>query len=136
LAVEAIIRDFLCGLIRRLPEHLLAPALIAMADHGDFAADCRRLFHEHLHGSLTPETMAATLQCSPSSLTRRCRQVFGLPPAKAFLRYRLDQAPALLADGRAVKEVAATLGFQDQGHFSRAFRGRFGRPPSAVRPRS
>ena len=46
---------------------------------------------------------------------------------------RLEQAAADLTDpryqSRAVSQIAFANGFEDAAHFSRAFKGRFGRTP-------
>jgi AraC family transcriptional activator of tynA and feaB len=62
----------------------------------------------------------------------------GLSCARFILSVRLDEAArqlnrrALIRAGRPLKEVAYACGFTDYPHFSRAFRRRFGRSPTAV----
>ncbi len=58
----------------------------------------------------------------------------GATVAEAYMRIRLDQAAQLLrATGVSVTVVALTCGFRGSSHFSRAFKARFGRPPSEMR---
>lgn len=69
---------------------------------------------------------------------RLFRQVFveatGENPKRFSDRLRLDAAAELLRLGvHSVKEVAARLGFANQFHLSRAYRARFGVPPSKTR---
>lgn len=69
---------------------------------------------------------------------RLFRQAFvdatGEPPKRFNDRLRLDAAAELLRLGtHSVKEVAARLGFANQFHLSRAYRARFGVPPSRAR---
>jgi transcriptional regulator GlxA family with amidase domain len=49
-------------------------------------------------------------------------------------RVRLDHARRLLlATGRSIEAIAATVGFRSRSHFSRLFRERFGVDPSSFR---
>jgi AraC-like DNA-binding protein len=82
--------------------------------------------------------LAAALRVSQSTLHRVWAQQDG--SLSAFLwAARLDAAHAELCDIRfaahSVSEIAFGCGFRDAAHFSRAFRARFGCPPSEVRPR-
>jgi len=53
-----------------------------------------------------------------------------------YLRIRLEKAAELLRNtGMTITAVSVACGFQNGSHFSRAFKGRFGRPPSAQRRR-
>ena len=59
----------------------------------------------------------------------------GLSPKTFFDRLRLSMAEELLKLGiQNVSEVAYRLGYSSPFHFSKAFRKRFGKPPSALRP--
>ncbi|MEM6312887.1 MAG: AraC family transcriptional regulator [Planctomycetota bacterium] len=54
-------------------------------------------------------------------------------PHVRLLRTRMGWAAGMLRGGALVKDVAVTLGYDDAGHFSRAFKRVYGIPPSAVR---
>jgi len=55
---------------------------------------------------------------------------------ECYLRIRLEKAAELLRNtGMAITAVSVACGFQNASHFSRAFKARFGRPPSAQRRR-
>jgi len=85
----------------------------------------------------TPETTAQTaaaLGLSP----RRLEQIFcenlGLTPAVYALSLRLAAARRMITDTRhSLAEVALRTGFSSPSTLSRAFRTRFGHPPSALR---
>ena len=53
----------------------------------------------------------------------------GLPPHAYLLQLRLGHAKRLLAAGEAPAAVAAAVGFVDQSHLSRRFKGAFGITP-------
>ena len=49
-------------------------------------------------------------------------------------RVRMDRAKALIGEtGSTLAEVAEQVGYSDPAHFTRAFRRRFGVPPSRLR---
>ncbi|WP_029060150.1 helix-turn-helix domain-containing protein [Stappia stellulata] len=79
----------------------------------------------------TVQTLAAQVDMSASRLNRLFVETTGNNCA-AFLRAeRMTAAQALLASGtRAVKEVAAAVGYAHVGNFSRAYRDHFGETPS------
>jgi len=53
---------------------------------------------------------------------------------ECYLRIRLEKAAELLRNtGMAITAVSVACGFQNGSHFSRAFKARFGKPPSAGR---
>lgn len=69
---------------------------------------------------------------------RRMEQLFqvelGQGPAAAYLELRLQAARRMVVDTRhTVQEVALRCGFVDPTSFSRAFRRRFGAPPTRIR---
>ena len=114
---------------------VLPPAALARPFRDDpvdraFAGRLAAIFRARLAGGATVGDLAAAMGMSDSALTQRCRAVLGASPARAFASYRMDHAAALLSHGgMRVKEVAETLGYADQFHFSRAFKRRHGKPP-------
>jgi AraC-like DNA-binding protein len=76
--------------------------------------------------------LARFLGISQRQLQRIFRARLGCTP-QAFLREeRLQAAERLLHSASSVKEVAYALGFCQQSQFSRDFKERFGRRPSAI----
>jgi signal transduction histidine kinase/CheY-like chemotaxis protein len=81
--------------------------------------------------SLGTTQLAATLGYSRSGLYRKLEEVGESSPAQLLQRMRLDRAVQLLRnDAGSVGRVAARCGFRSVSHFSRAFKARFGVPPS------
>jgi AraC-like DNA-binding protein len=73
--------------------------------------------------------LAVVASMSRFQLTRQFQQAFGLPLHAYHLRVRLEQAKGRLRCGEAIASVAADLGFVDQSHFHRRFKGAFGLTP-------
>ena len=71
---------------------------------------------------------------SPSSLQRAFVQRFGVSPKQYIIKLRMNKALQLLVENRhSVKEIALLCGFSDEKYFSRAFREKYGYPPSQLR---
>lgn len=85
---------------------------------------------------LSVEEIAARVQIHPSHLMREFRRYFGCTIAEAARCARLERAQELLTrTSMPLGEIAATLGYSDQSHFSRAFKGALGSSPSEFRAR-
>jgi len=71
---------------------------------------------------------------SPSSVSRGFRSVFGVTPAAFRLSARARNAFRMITgSGQSFAAVAATTGFADQAHMSRAIRALTGAPPGSWR---
>ena len=84
-----------------------------------------------------PESVASLARrasLSPRRLEMLFRQNLGLTPAAYALDLRLAAARRMITDTRhSLAEVALRTGFSSPSTLSRAFRARFGRPPSSLR---
>jgi AraC-like DNA-binding protein len=133
LVQDAILAELAWRLARAFPTVSLAPSLRGTSSEAAFAARLERLFAARVDRRLGVGEMARALGMGRAALAAACRRHLGLTPAKAFARYRLDRAHALLTrTAMSVAEVSAHLGFENPFHFSRAFKRRWGRPPSTV----
>jgi len=73
---------------------------------------------------------------SLSSFKREFRAQFGVPPGQWLRERRLLHASQLLrTTDLPVTAIAFDCGFEDASHFTKAFRQRYGHPPSALRGR-
>jgi len=78
---------------------------------------------EHLHEPLQVATLAATANTSQSHFFALFKRQTGMPPICYFIRLRMRRACELLQDESIhVKEVAASLGYDDPFYFSRLFK--------------
>ena len=70
---------------------------------------------------------------SASSLQRSFLAHFGMSPKQYLLKLRMKRALELLAENElSVKEIAFVCGFHDEKYFSRAFKNKYGYPPSQM----
>ncbi len=86
---------------------------------------------------LTLAVLAAEACMSRFHFARVFRAHTGETPHAFVVRARIDHARRMLAEGASsLAEMAAALGFCDQGHFARVFRRVTGRTPTAWRRRN
>jgi len=77
----------------------------------------------HLDEPLQVATLAARASISPSHFFALFKRQIGCAPIDYFIRLRMQEACRLLDEtGLSVKEVAATLGYDDPFYFSRIFK--------------
>jgi transcriptional regulator GlxA family with amidase domain len=90
-----------------------------------------RLMQDHIEDPLTMEDLAAQAGYSRRHIERLFQRALGQTPARFYLNLRLDHGRSLLADtDLTLAEVSVASGFADKGYFAKAFRARFGCPPS------
>ena len=78
-------------------------------------------------------SLSRAVGMSPFHFARLFRSLVGVPPGRYLLVTRLDHAHRLLREGGLVTHVCFDCGFRNLSYFVRAFRKRYGVPPSAVR---
>lgn len=77
--------------------------------------------------------LARLCDLTETGLSRAFKSTTGLPPYAWLCRFRLEKAMEWLREGRCVTQVAQSVGFYDQAHFSRVFKQQFGLSPGQVR---
>ena len=79
------------------------------------------------------EQLASEMAQSRWQLNRRLKSLTGHTTRQYLLETRLNQARTLLEQGNhtSVKAVVYSVGIKDLQHFSRQFKERFGKSPSA-----
>lgn len=89
---------------------------------------------EYLHANVEREIRTTELAhvagMSRFCLTREFRRAYGLPLHAYHVHLKLETSKRLLRGGESVAQVAARLGFCDQSHFHRRFKGAFGITPA------
>ena len=84
--------------------------------------------------NLSIQQFARMCHRSLSSFKRAFHHRYGTSPGKWLLERRLDCAASLLRNSAMnVTEIMLECGFEDLSHFSRAFKEKFGGPPSTFR---
>ncbi|KZZ82639.1 bifunctional transcriptional activator/DNA repair enzyme AdaA [Bacillus sp. SJS] len=100
----------------------------------ELAEKLKELIHHQYREALTLNTMALQLAISPYHLLRVFKRVTGLTPSKYLMNYRMSEAKKLLlADQKAIAEVAAETGFSNPPHFSSVFKKIAGCTPQEYR---
>ncbi len=101
------------------------------------AAEAQVLIAESFTEKVTLESLAAQLDVSPFRLCRAFRQATGGSLHQHLTRLRLVTALEKLPEYQErLTDLALDLGFSSHSHFTHAFRGYFGRAPSAWLERS
>lgn len=85
----------------------------------------------HLNSDMAVADLACQVNLSPHHFSMLFKQAVGVPPYQYVLQKRIDEAVRRLSAGRmTLSDVALSLGFSDQSHFSRAFRKLTGTTPT------
>ncbi len=105
---------------------------------GGLAAYVENRAIEYMAANLAKEIsldeLAAVANLSPHHFCRAFRQSTGLPPHRYQIKLRIERAKALLADTRmSIADIAAEVGYEDQGQLARLFRREVGASPSRYR---
>lgn len=94
----------------------------------------RRYVDRHLCAHISVEDLANVAGYSSPHFSRLFKATIGVTPYRYVIERRLERAAYLLATtSRPVYDVALEVGYSQVSHFSRAFKRRFGRAPSAYR---
>ena len=98
-------------------------------------ADCVNYIKEHYRDpNLDVKTLCNISSVSVSSLQRAFMKYSKLSPKQYLIRLRMNRAFELLTKNEfSVKEVSFACGFTDEKYFSRAFKKRYGYPPSLLK---
>jgi AraC-like DNA-binding protein len=88
---------------------------------------------EHVHEHVRLDDLAAIASMSRFQLTRQFEKAYGLPLHAFHVHLRLVEAKRRLRTGVPIATVAADLGFADQSHLHRRFKGAFGMTPGEWR---
>lgn len=83
---------------------------------------------ENIGNNISVDDLADLLRCSKFYFLREFKKLTGATPYQYLMSKRLEQAKALLSSEN-IAVVAHELGFNDQSHFTRAFKNHFGLTP-------
>ncbi len=94
----------------------------------------RALVDARFRSRLTVEACAGELGLTAGQLTRVCREVMGASSLDVINARIIHEAQRdLVYTSTTVKQLAASLGFEDEAYFSRFFRKQTGQTPKAFR---
>ncbi|WP_261835972.1 helix-turn-helix transcriptional regulator [Vibrio ishigakensis] len=83
---------------------------------------------QNIGNNISVDDLADLLRCSKFYFLREFKKLTGATPYQYLMGKRLEQAKALLSSEN-IAVVAHELGFNDQSHFTRAFKNHFGLTP-------
>ncbi len=132
--VREIAMHLLVGQIREPMDNQLEGGLKNIKAYGSKMWRAVQLMEQALEEPLDCEAIASRVGLSQRQLERQFKQHTGLSPLKYYIALRLARAHNLLQQTKlSVAQVAASSGFGSLEHFSRAYRAKFGCPPSEDR---
>jgi AraC-like DNA-binding protein len=95
------------------------------------------MLHARPTEAWTAEALALEVDMSRSSFAERFSSVVGQPPMQYLALWRMHMAAQSLREGhRSVAQVGASIGYESEAAFSRAFKRQFGESPGAWRKAS
>ncbi len=89
----------------------------------------------HIGADLSVATLAGRLGMSPYTFSKLFKAKVESSPHSFVLSRRIQRAELMLGGPLALSEIALSVGFASQSHFTEAFRRRTGRTPSKARRR-
>ena len=98
-------------------------------------ARCVHYMEEHYcDPKLDVKALCGILFISVSSLQRAFAKCLAMSPKQYLIQLRMNRALELLTKNEiSVKEISFACGFADEKYFSRAFKKRYGYPPSQLK---
>ena len=93
-------------------------------------AMCLDYIYDHLHTRITVEQLADELKVNPSYLSRLFHKEVGTPISEFILNKKIETAKRMLAYSEfSAAEIAQTLAFSSQSHFTEVFKKMVGMTP-------
>lgn len=89
-----------------------------------------RYIEDNIGEAISVDDLAELLNCSKFYFLREFKKLMGLTPYQYLMNKRLNQAKALLGSEKVnIALIGQQLGFNDQSHFTRAFKSHFNMTP-------
>jgi len=130
----SVARELVVYLKRPGGQEQFSEPLEFQTNSSDRFADLAAWMQGHLRHDLSAEMLADRANLSPRHFARKFKQVFGTTPAAFVEDLRLREArERLTLPNQTIESVAASVGFNSDDAFRRAFERRFGLQPSVYR---
>ncbi|WP_176706655.1 helix-turn-helix transcriptional regulator [Paenibacillus hemerocallicola] len=114
-----------------LLDSMLLSCLQMLDSQTSFRSKMVVLMNLHLADNLSLSELASRLAVSPSTLERIANREFGCSVMGLYHQLKLNKACSLLLHSElSMKQIAETLGFFDQAHFSRFFKQKMNVTPA------
>ena len=122
--------------LRRDPPHS-SPGGTSGTGPGGLSGRALAVMRRNIERPLTIPQIARALSCQPKTLERRFQSALGAPPAQVYRHIRLTAARQMAENSSlSISEIALRCGYDNASALTRAFRNRYGVPPSAIRQRT
>ncbi|MDH4584068.1 AraC family transcriptional regulator [Pseudomonas sp. BN415] len=108
-------------------------AAVPATRDGGVTAFLRDYLEAHYVEAVSLEQLAGLVQRHPRHLIEAFRRAYGVPPHTYLLQRRVREAKRMLLGDQPPLEVALSLGFYDQAHFSGTFKRFTGVTPGQFR---
>ncbi len=115
----------------RITAHLANRAEFVAPIESGVAKQLRLLLDESPTQPITLDQAATRLGRSKAHMVRSFSTQYGVSPHAYVIGKRIERARALLLEGVAPADVASSVGFYDQAHFTRHFKRHTAIPPGA-----
>jgi AraC family transcriptional regulator len=126
MIIEGVIAELLGLLARERANSGTSPPRKVLA--------AQRYLSQGAGAELTVVEIAAAVGADPVTLPGQFKRAFGTTLGEAIRRARLGRAAELLAGSKQpIADIAASCGFYDQPHFTRAFKAAFATTPARFR---
>ncbi len=101
----------------------------------EFIQRLHQILETHFHKEeLTIPAIAKCFPMHEAHLRRRMRETLGKSPQAYLIEFRLEKAKEKLAQPQlSIKSICFDCGFKTEGHFSHAFKRKYGRSPRDFR---
>lgn len=100
----------------------------------DKVAVARLYLEQHIHEPISIQLLADSLEISTRHLLRTFKERYGIGPQIYLQQLRIERAKQhLLSNHYGIKEIAISLGYEDEYYFSRAFKKETSMAPSIFR---
>ncbi|MGE7092648.1 helix-turn-helix domain-containing protein [Lysinibacillus sp. NPDC048646] len=128
LSVKASFYELIYRIFQELHEGLGKP-------HEMDKVEAARLYLEqHIHEPVAIQTLADSLKISTRHLLRTFKERYGIGPQIYLQQLRIERAKHyLLSNHYGIREIAISLGYEDEYYFSRAFKKETTMAPSIFR---
>jgi AraC-like DNA-binding protein len=93
----------------------------------------REILESRHEERITLHDLGEALNLSPFQALRVFQRHCGITPHQYLVRFRVAKATRMLLEGEPIAEVAAQVGFTDQGHMTKHFKKLLGVTPSKYR---
>jgi YesN/AraC family two-component response regulator len=113
------------------------PEFAESSSQGELVSAVKEYLRAHFPEAISLSGLAARFHVNPPYLTRIFKRHAGVVPVRCLRDLRVSHARKLLDERPAleVKEIAAMVGYPDQGYFSRVFKQAVGTGPQEYRAR-